>query len=79
MSTPQTLESPNFLILILICFFLKFLFDFKLLGGFNYPLLIKLLHKIMIILALMIIMHHEEMKKSPKTYKNRKLFQKKFK
>ena len=52
MSTPQTIESPNFLILILTGFFLKALFDFKSLGGLNYPLLIKLLYMIMILAAL---------------------------
>ena len=42
MPTPQTMESPNFLMLILFGFLLKVLFDFKVMGGFNYPLLIKL-------------------------------------
>ena len=79
MVTPQPEETPNFLILILICFFLKFLFDFKSLGGFNYPLLIKLLYMIMIILALMVIIHPEEMKKALKQTKIEDYFKKKFK
>ena len=51
MPTPQTMESLNFLMLILFGLLLKVLFDFKMMGGFNYPLLIKLLNMIMIILA----------------------------
>ena len=46
--SPQTTDSPNFFILILFAFLLKALFDFKSLGGFNYPLLIKLLYLIML-------------------------------
>ncbi len=79
MSIPQTQESPNFLILILFCFLLKFLFDFKSLGGFNYPLLIKLLYMIMIIFTLMVIMHPEEMKKALKQTKIEDYFKKTFK
>ena len=33
--TPQTMESPNFLMIILFGFLLKVLFDFKVMGGFN--------------------------------------------
>ena len=66
MSTPQTIGSPNFLILILMGFFLKALFDFKSLGGFIYPLLIKLLYMIMIVAALIMIMHSDGMKKAVK-------------
>ena len=79
MVTPQPEETPNFLILILICIFLKFLFDFKSFGGFNYPLLIKLLYMIMIILDLMVIIHPEEMKKALKQTKIEDYFKKKFK
>ena len=79
MSIPQTQESPNFLILILFSFLLKFLFDFKSLGGFNYPLLIKLLYMIMIIFTLMVIMHPEEMKKALKQTKIEDYFKKTFK
>ena len=50
MVTPQTNESQNFLILILMVFLLKLLFDFKSMGGFNYPLLVKLLYMIILII-----------------------------
>ena len=69
MPTPQTMESPNFLMLILFGFLLKVLFDFKMMGGFNYPLLIKLLNMIMIILALIIVLHPEDIKKAVKQAK----------
>ena len=69
MPTPQTMESPNFLMLILFCLLLKVLFDFKMMGGFNYPLLIKLLNMIMIILALIIVLHPEDIKKAVKQAK----------
>ena len=69
MVTPQTNESQNFLILILMVFLLKLLFDFKSMGGFNYPLLVKLLYMIILISALIIILHPEEMKKSRKANK----------
>ena len=79
MSTPQPIESPNFLILILTGFFLKALFDSKSLGGLNYPLLIKLLYMIMILSAFIMIMHPEEMKKAVKQTKIEDYFKKKFK
>ena len=64
MVTPQTNESPNFLILILMVLLLKVFFDFKSMGGFNYPLLIKLLYMIVIISAAIVILHPEEVKKA---------------
>ena len=64
MVTPQTNESPNFLILILMVLFLKFLFDLKSMDGFNYPLLVKLLYMIEIISAAIVILHPEEVKKA---------------
>ena len=64
MVTPQTNESPNFLILILMVLLLKALFDFKSMGGFNYPLLVKLLYMIVIISAAIVILHPEEVKKA---------------
>ena len=79
MSTPEPIESPNFLILVLIGFFLKTIIDFKSFGGFNYPLLIKLLYMILIIVALVMIMHPEEMKKAVKQTKIEDYFKKKFK
>ena len=63
MVTPQTNKSQNFLILILMVFLLKLLFDFKSIGRFNYPLLVKLLYMIILISALIIILHPEEKKK----------------
>ena len=77
MVTPQTNESQNFLILILMVFLLKLLFDFKSMGGFNYPLLVKLLYMIILISALIIILHPEEMKKVLKKTKLHDYFQKK--
>ena len=76
MPTPQTSEFPNLLILILFGFLLKVLLDFKLMGGFNYPLLIKLLYMIMIILALVIVLHPEDMKKAVKQAKIEDYFKK---
>ena len=77
MVTPQTNESPNFLILILIVFLLKLLLDFKSMGGFNYPLLVKLLYMIILISAIIIILHPEEMKKAVKQTKLDDYFKKK--
>ena len=79
MSTPEPIESPYFLNLVLIGFFLKAIIDFKSLGGFNYPLLIKLLYMILIIVALVMIMLPEEMKKAVKQTKIEDYFKKKFK
>ena len=76
MQTPQTTESPNLLILILFGFLLKVLLDFKLMGGFNYPLLIKLFYMIMIILALIILLHPEDMKRAVKQAKIEDYFKK---
>ena len=69
MVTPQTNESPNFLILVLMILLLKLLFDFKSMGGFNYPLLVKLLYMIILISAVIIILHPEEIKKAVKQTK----------
>ena len=63
MVTPQTNESPNFLIFILMVLLLKVLFDFKYMGVSNYPLLIKPLYMIVIISSVIVILHLEEMKK----------------
>ena len=79
MVTPQTMDSPNFLILILFGFLLKVLFDFKTMGGFNYPLLVKLLYMIMVILALVILLHPEDIKKTVKQTKIEDYFKKQFK
>ena len=77
MVTPQTNESPNFLILVLMILLLKLLFDFKSMGGFNYPLLVKLLYMIILISAIIIILHPEEIKKAVKQTKLDDYFKKK--
>ena len=79
MVTPQTNESPNFLILILMVILLKLLLDFKSMGGFNYPLLEKILYMIILISAIIIILHLEEMKKAVKQTKLDDYFKKKIK
>ena len=79
MVTPQTMVPPNFLILNLFGFLLKVLFDFKTMGGFNYPLLVKLLYMIMVILALVILLHPEDIKKTVKQTKIEDYFKKQFK
>ena len=77
MVTPQTNNSPNFLILILMVLLLKVLFDFKSMGGFNYPLLVKLLYMIVIISVMIAILHPEEIKKAVKQTKIEDYFKKK--
>ena len=77
MVTPQTNESPNFLILVLMILLLKLLFDFKSMGGFNYPLLVKLLYMIILISAVIIILYPEEIKKAVKQTKLDDYFKKK--
>ena len=74
---PQTNDSSNFLILILMVLFLKVLFDFKSMGGFNYPLLVKLLYMIVIISVMIAILHPEEIKKAVKQTKIEDYFKKK--
>ena len=73
---PQTNDSSNFLILILMVLFLKVLFDFKSIGGFNYPLLVKLLYMIVIISVMIAILHPEEIKKAVKQTKSEDYFKK---
>ena len=55
---------------------LKVLFDFKSMGGFNYPLLFKLLYMIILISAVIIILHPEEMKKTVRQTKIEDYFKK---
>ena len=76
MVTPQINDSPNFLILILMILLLKVLFDFKSMGGFNYPLLVKLLYMIIIISVVIIILHPEEMKRAIRQTKIKDYFKK---
>ena len=72
-------ESPNLLILALIAILLKMLLDFKVMGGFNYPLLVKLLYMIIIGFVLMVLLHPEEMKRAVKQSKIEDYFKKQFK
>lgn len=72
-------ESPNLLILALIVILLKMLLDFKVMGGFNYPLLVKLLYMIIIGFVLMVLLHPEEMKRAVKQSKIEDYFKKQFK
>ena len=76
MVTPPSNDSSNFLILILMVLFLKVLFDFKSMGGFNYPLLVKLLYMIVIISVMIAILHPEEIKKAVKQTKIEDYFKK---
>ena len=76
MVTPQINDSPNFLILILMVLLLKVIFDFKSMGGFNYPLLVKLLYMIVIISVMIAILHPEEIKKAVKQTKIEDYFKK---
>ncbi len=64
--TPQTADSSNFFPLILIVYLLIILFDFITLGGFNYPLLVKLIYMIMLIFGVIALLHPEEMKRTLK-------------
>ena len=75
MITPQANGSSN-LNLILMALLLKVLFDIKSMGGFNYPLLVKLLYMIIIISAIVIILHPEEMKKAVRQIKIEDYFKK---
>ena len=77
--SPQTTDSPNFFILILFSFLLKALLDFRALGGFNYPLLIKLLYMIMLVFAIMVLLHPEDLKKTLKQTKIEDYLKKQFK
>ena len=77
--SPQTTDFPNFFILILFAFLLKGLLDFRALGGFNYPLLIKLLYMIMLVFAIMVLLHPEDLKKTLKQTKIEDYFKKQFK
>ena len=58
MATRQTNESKNVLILILMVFLLELHLNFKSTGGFNYPILVKLLYMNLLISSI-IILHPE--------------------
>ena len=78
MVTPQTNESPNFLILVLMVLLIKLFFDFYSMDG-NYPLLVKLLYMIILISAMVIMLHPEEIKKAVKQTILHDYLKKKFK
>ena len=65
----QVEESPNFYILILFVVLGKVFYDFKSMGGFNYPLLVKIIYMIMIIFLLIQLFHGGEVKTALKQTK----------
>ena len=69
-------ESPNFVVIILFALLGKFFFDFKALGGFNYPLLIKIIYMILIIFCLMLLFHSGEVKSAIRQIKIEEYFKK---
>lgn len=72
----QPEESSNFYILILFALLGKVLFDFKMMGGFNYPLLIKIIYMIAIVFALVILFHSGDVKNAIKQTKIEDYFNK---
>ena len=65
----QVEESPNFYILILFVVLGKVFYDFKSMGGFNYPLLVKIIYMIMIIFLLILLFHSGDVKTALKQTK----------
>ena len=55
-------ESSNILIIALFALLIKCLYDFKVMGGFNYPLLMKMIYMIFIIFFLVLNFHSVEVK-----------------
>jgi len=72
----QPEESSNFYILILFALLGKVLFDFKMMGGFNYPLLIKIIYMIAIVFVLVILFHSGDVKNAIKQTKIEDYFNK---
>ena len=72
----QPEESYNFYILILFALLGKVLFDFKMMGGFNYPLLIKIIYMIAIVFVLVILFHSGDVKNAIKQTKIEDYFNK---
>ena len=54
----------------------KVLFDFKMMGGFNYPLLIKIIYMIAIVFVLVILFHSGDVKNAIKQTKIEDYFNK---
>ena len=75
-SQKQPEESSNFYILILFALLGKVLFDFKMMGGFNYPLLIKIIYMIAIVFMLVILFHSGDVKNAIKQTKIEDYFNK---
>ena len=72
-------ESSSIVIIILFALLGKILYDFKILGGFNYPLLLKIIHLICIIFAIIVFFHSGELKDVVKQTKLDDYFRKTFK
>ena len=72
-------ESSSIVIIILFAILGKVLDDFKILGGFNYPLLLKIIHLICIIFAIIVFFHSGELKDVVKQTKFDDYFRKTFK
>ena len=72
----QPEESSNFYILILFALLGKVLFDFKMMGGFNYPLLIKIIYMIAIVFVFVILYHSGDVKNAIKQTKIEDYFNK---
>jgi len=53
-------EIRDFVITFLIVYLCKLFYDFKILGGFNYPLLIKVINILLVIIIFMVIFHFSE-------------------
>ena len=61
--SPKAQEDySSFAVIILFALLVKVFYDFKSLGGFNYPLLIKIIYMILIMVSLMVIFHAGEVK-----------------
>ena len=69
-------ESSSIMVIILFELLGKILYDFKILGGFNYPLLLKIIHLICIIFAIIVFFHSGEIKDAVKQTKLDEYFRK---
>ena len=67
MHQPQKKDDySGFAVIILFALFGKAFYDFKSLGGLNYPLLAKIIYMILIIASLVILFHSGEAKEAIK-------------
>ena len=53
-------EIRELMITFLMAYLCKLFYDFKILGGFNYPLLIKIINILIVIFILVMIFHFSE-------------------